>query len=214
MTTTESTSKKVAVIIGSTRVKRVGADVAKFILDIAVAAEPSIEFSLLDIATFKLPVWDEPDHPATVPVYGGKYIHDHTIAWTSAIAGFDGYIFLTAEYNFGTPGAVKNAIDYVYNEWKGKPIFVISYGIQGGKNAGDSLITTFKGVKLDVVENRVALKFPGDNPIAGLNKSVTDAMHGILSKETLEIWDGDHKAEIVKGVEELKAKLLAPPTAA
>lgn len=206
--------KKVAIIIGSTRVKRVGPDVAKFIFEFVSVAEPSISFSIVDVADFKLPNFDEEFLPATVPTYGGKYIQDHTIAWSKEISSFDGYIFITPEYNAGPPGAVKNAIDFLYNEWKGKPLLLVAYGIMGGSAASTALNTTFKGMYVDIVETRPLLAFPGDDQPASSRKSVRSATTGILTKETLEAWSGKEKTEILKGVEELKAKLLAPPKAA
>jgi NAD(P)H-dependent FMN reductase len=65
----------------------------------------------------------------------------HAAAWSEEIEKYDGYVLLANEYNFGMSGATKNAIDYLYNAWIGKPILIVSYGIGGGTNASDQLKT-------------------------------------------------------------------------
>ena len=48
-------------------------------------------------------------------------------------------LLLSAQYNWGYPAALKNAIDYLYHEWKGKPAAIISYGTRGGGKAAEQL---------------------------------------------------------------------------
>jgi NAD(P)H-dependent FMN reductase len=213
-TAPESTGKKVAVIIGSTRAKRIGPQVSKFVVETLLAAEPTVTFSLLDIADFNLPVFDETSLPATVPTMGGTHEHEHTKVWSKAISAFDGYVVVSPEYNFGTPSAIKNAIDYLYNEWIGKPIVVVTYGIMGGASASDSLEKTFKGMHLDVVATRPQLTFPGANPEQhNMSPSLIAAMGGELHEESLVAWKGDAATEIAKAGAELKTKLLAEKVA-
>lgn len=95
---------------------------------------PQAEISIVDIASFNLPVFNERVLPARVPAQA-QFEHEHFRAWSAAMAPFDGYIFVCPEYNFGIPGGVKNAIDYLYSEWVGKPVFIVTYGIFGGKIA-------------------------------------------------------------------------------
>jgi NAD(P)H-dependent FMN reductase len=86
-------------------------------------------FELLDIKDFTLPLLDEPYPPSR-----GNYSQPHTRAWAAAIAPFDAYVFVTPEYNHGTSGALKNAIDFLYREWNKAAAFV-SYGGTGGTRA-------------------------------------------------------------------------------
>jgi NAD(P)H-dependent FMN reductase len=115
------------------------------ILEIELAPFEGNSFSLnlIDLADFKLPVFDEEVIPAMVPAFA-QFTHTHSKTWSVAIATYDGYVLVTANYNEGPPGAIKNAIDYLYNEWTTKLIMIISYGIQGGKTASDSLKTTLE----------------------------------------------------------------------
>jgi NAD(P)H-dependent FMN reductase len=208
MTNPESATKKVAIIIGSTRARRIGPSVASFVKDILTPAAPDISFSLLDIATFNLPVFDEPDIPATVPHQGGKHVHAHTIAWSNTIKSFDGYIIVSPEYNLGIPGGLKNAIDYLFNEWVGKPVMVVTYGLYGGKTCSEALKTTFGAIYVDLVETRPQLTFPGKAEVIYMTPAAMSAAVGELNPVCIEAWSGEGKEEILKGLGELKGKLF------
>ena len=105
---------KIAIIIGSTRPGRNGEAVAKWAYEIAQKRSDA-EFELVDIKDFNLPLLDEP-----VPAAMGNYSKPHTKAWGAKIDSFDGYVFVTPEYNHGINGALKNAIDFLYREWNNK----------------------------------------------------------------------------------------------
>ena len=64
-----------------------------------------------DLADHALPLLDEPIPPAQ-----GRYQHQHTRDWAATVASFDGFVIVTPEYNHGIPGALKNALDFVYGE--------------------------------------------------------------------------------------------------
>src|SRR5437016_4557039 len=102
---------KIAIIIGSTRPGRNGEAVAKWVYEIAQKRSDA-EFELVDIKDFNLPLLDEP-----VPPSLGQYTKEHTKAWATKIDSFDAYVFVTPEYNHGTSGALKNAIDFLFKEF-------------------------------------------------------------------------------------------------
>jgi NAD(P)H-dependent FMN reductase len=124
---------RIGIITGSTRPGRVNEAVARWVHEIAKARRDA-QFELVDIATFNLPLLDEPAPPSL-----GKYSHDHTKAWAARIASFDAYVFVTPEYNHGTSAALKNAIDYLYREWNNKAAGFVSYGSAGGTRAVEQL---------------------------------------------------------------------------
>ena len=124
---------KIGIIVGSTRPGRKALDVARWVLDIAGMRADAV-FELVDIQDFNLPLLDEP-----VPPSLGQYTQPHTKAWAAAIAGFDGFVFVTPEYNHGTSGALKNAIDFLYKEWNNKAAGFVGYGSAGGARAIESL---------------------------------------------------------------------------
>jgi len=124
---------KIAVIIGSTRPGRAGEAVAKWVYEIA-KKRTDAEYELVDLLDFNLPLLDEP-----VPPSQGKYSKPHTIKWSEKVASFDGYVFVTPEYNHGTSGALKNALDFVYKEWNNKAAGFVGYGSAGGTRAVEQL---------------------------------------------------------------------------
>ena len=124
---------RVAIITGSTRPGRNNEAVARWVDDIAKKRNDA-EFELVDIAAYDLPLLDE-----AVPPSMGQYSHAHTKAWAEKIASFDAYVFVTPEYNHGTSGALKNAIDYLFREWNNKAAGFVSYGSAGGARAVEQL---------------------------------------------------------------------------
>jgi len=202
-----TTPKKVALIIGSTRAVRAGPTVVDFVHKILLASPsaPKVEISIIDIATFNLPVFNERILPAMVPAYG-QFEHEHSKAWSAAITPFDGYIFVAPEYNFGTPGGLKNAIDYLYNEWIGKPVFIVTYGIKGGNMTSDSLKQTLSGMKLRVVGTRPQLKYAGP----GMDDMMAASTTGTVGPNSLKLWEEEGKEPLLKGFGELVELLETP----
>jgi NAD(P)H-dependent FMN reductase len=133
----------------------------------------------------------------------GSYTHSHSIAWSEAISPFDAYILVSPEYNFGVPASVKNAIDYVYNEWIGKPILIVTYGIQGGKESSAQLGTILTGMKLGVVEMKPQLTFRAEEKFLPVST-------GELGPLTVGDWEKEGKEPLLKGFEELIEKLEKP----
>jgi NAD(P)H-dependent FMN reductase len=124
---------RIAIIIGSTRPGRNSEAVAKWVYEIAKKRNDA-EFELVDIMDYNLPLLDEP-----VPPSMGQYSKEHTKKWSAKIASFDGYVFVTPEYNHATSGALKNAIDYLYNEWNNKAAGFVGFGSVGGTRAVENL---------------------------------------------------------------------------
>src|SRR5438046_3398316 len=126
-------SLRIAIIIGSTRPGRNGEAVAKEVYEIA-QKRTDAEFELVDIKDYNLPLLDEP-----VPPIMGQYNKPHTKVWAAKISSFDGYVFVTPEYNHGISGALKNAIDFLYHAWVNKAAGFVSYGGAGGARAVEPL---------------------------------------------------------------------------
>jgi NAD(P)H-dependent FMN reductase len=142
---------KIAVIIGSTRPGRVGEAVARWVHEIA-RKRSDAEFELVDIADYNLPLLDEP-----IPPSMGQYSQPHTKVWAAKIGSFDGFVFVTPEYNHGTSGALKNALDYVYREWNNKAAGFVSYGSVGGVRAVEQLRLVMGELQIADVRAQVAL---------------------------------------------------------
>src|SRR4030067_508317 len=132
---------KIAIIVGSTRPGRKADSVAKWVHEIAKKRSDAA-FEIVDIKDYNLPLLDEP-----VPPSMGQYSQPHTKAWSAKIASYDAYVFVTPEYNHGTSGALKNAIDYLYQEWNNKVAGFVGYGSVGGTPAGGNLALGVGGMK-------------------------------------------------------------------
>ena len=142
---------RIAIIIGSTRPGRKGEAVGKWAYEIA-RKRTDAEFELVDIRDFNLPLLDEPMPPSL-----GQYSHDHTKRWAEKIASFDGYVFVTPEYNHATSGALKNAIDFLYAEWTNKAAGFIGYGGALGARAVENLRLIMAELQVATVRAQVGL---------------------------------------------------------
>jgi NAD(P)H-dependent FMN reductase len=142
---------KIAIIIGSTRPGRHGEAVARWVHDLAVKRSDA-EFEVVDVAGFHLPLLDEP-----MPASAGQYTLPHTRAWAAKIASADAYVFVTPEYNHSSPGALKNAIDFLYAEWNNKAAAFVSYGSAGGTRAVEHLRSVMAELQVADVQTQVAL---------------------------------------------------------
>jgi NAD(P)H-dependent FMN reductase len=111
----------------------------------------------VDIREFNLPLLDEP-----VPPSQGKYSKEHTKKWAAKVASFDGYVFVTPEYNHGICGALKNAIDFLYAEWNNKAAGFVGYGSAGGVRAVEHLRLVMAEVQVATVRNQVMLSLHDD----------------------------------------------------
>jgi NAD(P)H-dependent FMN reductase len=142
---------KIAIIVGSTRPGRNGEAVAKWVYEVAKERSDA-EFELVDIKDFNLPLLDEPMPPSL-----GQYSKPHTKVWADKIDHFDAYVFVTPEYNHGTSGVLKNAIDFLFVEWNNKAAGFVSYGGAGGARAVEQLRLVLAEVQIATVRSQVLL---------------------------------------------------------
>ena len=124
---------KIAVIIGTTRATRFGEKPAKWIYGVA-AARGDMDLELVDLRDYPMPFFDEPATNAWMPSK-----NEVALRWQKKVAEFDGYIFVTAEYNRGAPAVLKNALDYAYPEWNRKPAAYVGYGSVGAARSIEHL---------------------------------------------------------------------------
>jgi NAD(P)H-dependent FMN reductase len=124
---------KIAIIIGTTRATRFGEKPARWIHGVA-AARGDMDLELVDLREYPMPFFDEPASNAWVPSK-----NEVALRWQKKVAEFDGYIFVTAEYNRGVPAVLKNALDYAYPEWNRKPAAYVGYGSVGAARSIEHL---------------------------------------------------------------------------
>jgi NAD(P)H-dependent FMN reductase len=118
------------IIIASTRPGRVGRNIGDWLARHAVE-HSGFTVEIVDLAEVGLPFLDEPEHPAT-----GNYLHRHSKEWSATIGEADVFVFVMPEYNYAFSAPLKNAIDFLYHEWRYKPVGFVSYGgMSGGLRA-------------------------------------------------------------------------------
>jgi NAD(P)H-dependent FMN reductase len=143
---------KIGVVISTTRAARFGHKPAQWIRDIA-AQRDDMEIEIVDLRDFPMPFFDEVASNAWVP-------SQNAVAqqWQQTVGGFDGYIFVTAEYNHGLPAALKNALDYAYPEWNKKAAGFVGYGSVGGARAIEQLRLVAAELQLVTVRTGVYIQ--------------------------------------------------------
>ncbi|MBL8159634.1 NAD(P)H-dependent oxidoreductase [Candidatus Saccharibacteria bacterium] len=118
----------IAIILGSSRPSRFSVQPGQWIYDRARAQfGDKADFTLVDLKEVDLPFFDEPVSPAMAPS-----VNEHSLAWQQQVAGYDGFIFIVAEYNHSYSAVLKNAIDFSWHEWGYKPASFVSYGSAAG----------------------------------------------------------------------------------
>ena len=142
---------KIAIIIGTTRPNRKSEQVARWVHEMA-SMRADAEYELVDLRDYDLPLFDEPFPPSF-----RKYTQEHTRIWSEKIASYDGYVFVTGEYNHGIPAVLKNAIDYLYYEWHDKPAGFVSYGSAGGARAVEQLRQVMGEIHITDVRQQVLI---------------------------------------------------------
>ncbi|WP_431278185.1 NADPH-dependent FMN reductase [Leifsonia poae] len=173
---------KIAIIIGSTRPGRNGESVARWVLEHA-EQRTGVEYELVDLKDWELPHLDEP-----MPAAMGQYVGEHTKAWAAKVGEFDGYLFVTPEYNHSTSGVLKNAIDYVGAEWNNKAAGFVSYGVFGGARAVEHLRLVLSTLQVATVTAQVGLSLAHDFENWALKATPQQAAALTPLFEQLESW--------------------------
>ncbi|MTH33475.1 FMN reductase [Paracoccus limosus] len=127
------TKPHIAIIIGSTRDTRFADKPAAWLFENAQKRD-DMTFELVDLRDYDLPLFNEPASNAWMPSSDPR-----AVRWQEKLAEFDGYIFLTAEYNHSVTGSLKNALDQAYKEWTHKPAAAMGYGGVGAARAIEHL---------------------------------------------------------------------------
>lgn len=182
---------KLKIISATVRPGRKGPLVAEWIKNLAEQSG-SFEVELIDLGVLKLPLMDEPNHPAMK-----NYQHEHTKKWSAKIEEADAFIFVTGEYDFGYPAPLRNALEYLYQEWNYKAAGIVSYGgVSAGTRAASSLkndLATFKVVPLyEMVNIPFFTEFISENEVFEPTEK-SDKAANVLFKELVR-WTKGLKA--------------------
>ncbi len=169
------------IVVGSVREGRVGLPIAEWVRS---EAEKTGRFDIdfVDLKELGLPFMDEPNHPRFA-----TYTHQHTKDWSARVTAAEAFIFVTPEYNYSYSPALKNAIDYLSNEWWRKPLGFVSYGgVSSGTRGVTALMPVTTALGLVRVGANVELAFGGQQVKDGVFEP-GEKESGIIARELEEI---------------------------
>jgi NAD(P)H-dependent FMN reductase len=185
------------VVAGSTRPMRRSPVIAAWVAQLGASVSQT-PFRMVDLKDLGLGLDDEPHIPAA----GLPYASEATRRWSALVADAKGVVLVTPQYNWGYPAALKNAIDHLYREWRGKPVLLVPYGGHGGDKCAAQLRQV----------------------LGGMGVRLADATPGLhLARERIEANDGhvepeldfeSHREDVVAGLRELVAMASADAASA
>jgi NAD(P)H-dependent FMN reductase len=172
---------KLQIVIASTRPGRVGLPVGRW-FEQRARAHGAFDIEVADLLELGLPFMDEPNHPRL-----RQYTQQHTKDWSARVDGADAFAFITPEYNYGFPAAIKNAIDFLHFEWQYKPVGFVSYGgVSAGTRSVQMLkqvVTTLKMYALpEAVSIPFVAQFIDDEGVVQANETMEQAADAMLSE--------------------------------
>lgn len=146
---------RIAIIVGSIREGRHGSSVGRWVHWLAEEhAQDDQSFHLLELADFDVPLLTD----AVVPGAANRqYSSPEIRRWGQEIDSYDGFVWITPEYNHGVPGAFKNAFDAIYPEWMHKAVGFVSYGADSGVRAVEQWRQIVVNAQMVDVRAQVAL---------------------------------------------------------
>lgn len=146
----------IKVIVGSTREGRFSPNAAAWIAaELKQRSEVHVE--ILDLKDYELPFFNEAISPS---MKSAPYQHEAVARLTAKVNEGDGYVIVTPEYNHGPSGVLKNALDWIYQEWNQKPVAFVSYGSVGGARAVEQLRSI--AIELQMAPIREAIHINGE----------------------------------------------------
>jgi NAD(P)H-dependent FMN reductase len=150
-------SRRIAVVIGSTRPLRICPVLASWFVDVA-GGVGSDRYELVDLLEVNLPFLDEP-----APAAKSAYAHEHTREWSRLVSSFDGFVFVFPQYNWGYPAPLKNALDYLYWEWRDKPVSFVTYGTHGGSRGAIQIEGVLQGLHMKELSDHLEVIIADDD---------------------------------------------------
>ena len=153
---TNNTQLNIKVIAGSTREGRFSDKAAAWIAE-EIKKQEGVAVEVLDLRDYDMPFFNEPVSPSFKQE---PYKNEAVARFTKKIEEGDAFVMVTPEYNHGTSGVLKNALDWVYPEWNNKPVAFVSYGSVGGARAVEQL--RLNAIELQMTPIRNAVHIPGE----------------------------------------------------
>ncbi|MCI1661139.1 NADPH-dependent FMN reductase [Bifidobacterium psychraerophilum] len=160
---------KLGIILGSTRPTRIspvlGTRIQGFL------EESGLEVDIIDLVDVGLPFLNEAAMPSL-----HQYEAESTKRWSGIVTAFDGFVLLSPQYNWGYPAVLKNALDTLYVEWRGKPVSMVTYGGHGGFQAALALGLVVRGLHMRPLAT---------NPQITISEQATDERGQLIDADAL-----------------------------
>lgn len=147
---------KIKIIMGSTREGRFSDKAAKWI-DEEVKKYDEISTEIIDLRDYEMPFFNEVATPSSKEE---PYKNEAVVRFTAKIKEADAFIIVTPEYNRGTSAVLKNALDWVYQEWNNKPVAFLGYGVVGAARAIEQL--RLNAIELQMAPVRESVNINGE----------------------------------------------------
>ena len=128
-----SRNPHIGIVVGSTREGRFSERAAAWFHKIA-ALRTDLSVEIIDLRDYPMPFFDEPASPAWTPP-----MDPVAVRWAAKLVEFDGFVFVTPEYNHGYSAVLKNALDYAFQQFNRKPAAFVGYGGVGAARAIEQL---------------------------------------------------------------------------
>lgn len=145
----------VKIILGSTREGRFSDKVGAWVSGV-LNKRAEMQGEVLDLRDYPMPFFDQ----AETPGYKSKpYAEPNVVKWTAKIKEADAFIIIAPEYNHGYPAVLKNALDWVYQEWNNKPVGFVGYGSALGARSIEQLREVAVELQLAPIRNAVHVSY-------------------------------------------------------
>lgn len=177
---------KIGIVVGSIREGRKGIKIGEWLLE-QTRTRDDAEYVLIDLKSFDVPLLTSSTHPAQAKK---QYESADVQRWSEAIDACDGFVFVTAEYNHGVPGAFKNAVDSIAPEWMHKPVSFVGYGSVEGSRAVEQWRQILANFSMFDVRAQTSLNgftdFEADGSVKP-NERKSESAHQMLDQLVAEV---------------------------
>ena len=132
-------SLNIPVVLGSVREGRRSIHPAKWM--VKKLSESGVNTQLVDFKELPLPFMDSPLVPVALK---GKYPHPNVQKWSQIALAADGFVLVVPEYNHSFSAVLKNALDWLFMEFKNKAFGFV--GVSDGTFAGARAIELLRPI--------------------------------------------------------------------
>jgi NAD(P)H-dependent FMN reductase len=183
-------SKTITILTGSMRPNSVGDKLLPLIRQ-ELESREGVNVQVADVREMNLPFVDTPVIPSADD-YSPN--HDNVTAWQKMVKDSDAVILLAPEYNHQPTAAQKNAIDWLYADWKDMPMAIISYGWGGGQASAELLVKLIKQVQARPLDASASLFFTKDIALDGqildenrVKSQIASVVEAVMAADTVAV---------------------------